>query len=803
MRKIISICLLVIAFSGNAQKVTAYFTDWKTNDDVDKIQWTKLTDIVYGFCVPTTTGTISVNNAPLLTYLISQAEPKGVKVHISCGGAGASGNFSSVAISSTNRNNFAASAVDLVNQYGLDGFDIDWEFPSSAQTWQFEQLLSSVNTALNTNDPTTELSIAVAPVNWNSDGVTLTATSHVDYIHLMAYDNGATNHSTLTFAQQSITFWSGKGVSKSKMNLGVPFYGKDEWQGGSSQAYSELSAPNVTLASQTDSYNGWGYNGQPTMKAKANKVISEGLNGIMIWELSQDRDDEYSLLNAIDEVLDAGTICEDPILGLRKNLCVSPTIVLDPNVSSGSGFNFEWTKTGSAAIIGTSSTMSISEAGSYCVEYTHTTGNCPVKTTCVEVVNAELIEVQDGSICSPGTVDFEVLTIGAIKWYDAEVNGNHVESGQSYTTPIISTDKTYWVEKPAVSDVVAREYSDLVVGPKGWSAANSDDRTNGAYRALSFNAISDYTLDYITVYTETAGSIKFTIKNSSDGVVATSTNTVVFGKNRVNVNMDIVAGTNYRFEVDGTLWIETDMSGTPEIYGTTTSGVATFNHMHSKDGWGTTTEHYIAIYDWEISSGGSCGSRTAVEATIESNCPPPVISNLSLSEGEIFNGAQDITFTTDITDADGIVETVSFEIYEVGNTSPIATLTPAKSGDTYSSSHTTTIGSYIFKVIALDNDANSTTDETNFSVSSNVGFVDNFQELGFQLYPNPSQGNFNLDMGNKSGVELNIYDAQGTLIEKINNGSGLITIGENYKTGVYIIQLNDNGILASEKIMKN
>ena len=55
-----------------------------------------------------------------------------LKIILSIGGWGAGG-FSAMAMTESGRRAFAASCLDVVEQYGLDGIDIDWEYPCSDQ----------------------------------------------------------------------------------------------------------------------------------------------------------------------------------------------------------------------------------------------------------------------------------------------------------------------------------------------------------------------------------------------------------------------------------------------------------------------------------------------------------------------------------------------------------------------------------------------------------------------------------------------------------------------------------------------
>ena len=61
--------------------------------------------------------------------LIGQAHAQGAQVYVSIGGWSLSDAFPKLAASAPGRRNFAKNCVGLVREYGLDGVDIDWEFP--------------------------------------------------------------------------------------------------------------------------------------------------------------------------------------------------------------------------------------------------------------------------------------------------------------------------------------------------------------------------------------------------------------------------------------------------------------------------------------------------------------------------------------------------------------------------------------------------------------------------------------------------------------------------------------------------
>ena len=74
-----------------------------------------------------------------------QTDPN-VKVLLAIGGytAGTAG-FETISSTSGNRQHFADNAVHFLRQYGFDGLDVDWEFPSASYKTPFTQFVQVSN----------------------------------------------------------------------------------------------------------------------------------------------------------------------------------------------------------------------------------------------------------------------------------------------------------------------------------------------------------------------------------------------------------------------------------------------------------------------------------------------------------------------------------------------------------------------------------------------------------------------------------------------------------------------------------
>jgi chitinase len=288
--------LLVLASAQRAVaqfKVIGYMPSW--TGDVNTVQYSKLTHINYAFLLPTATGGIQgIENPSKLQSLVSNAHANGVKVMISVGGwnNGDDSGFETLAGNSGYRNTFVTNMINFVNQYGLDGVDIDWEYPDGGTSANnYVTLMTQLSTEMHNRGKL----LTAAVVGTGGGSILASVFNVVDFLNLMAYDYNNYDHSTYSYAQQSMSEWRGRGLPQNKCVLGVPFYGRPSWE-----TFAALVARGADP--YADTYSGVGYNGITTIKNKTNLAFDQG-SGVMIWELSGDATGANSLLSAIHEVV--------------------------------------------------------------------------------------------------------------------------------------------------------------------------------------------------------------------------------------------------------------------------------------------------------------------------------------------------------------------------------------------------------------------------------------------------------------------------------------------------------------------
>ena len=274
--------------------ILAYATDGIV---VELIPYEQLTHINYSFLTPNADGTFNpINNSWKLMQIVEAGHKHDVNVSISVGGWGWDAQFEEMAANPETRTAFVQNLVAFLNEYQLDGADIDWEYPDAGQSSQnFLALIKELRTAM----PDKLLTTAV--VSYGDDngiGVATESFELFDFVNIMTYEGP--DHGSMEQFEKGLSYWSERGLPKEKIVMGVPFYShiKDSTAAGLSYAKLVQTVPSAAQVDELDFYGLHIYNGIPTIKAKT-MIAMQRASGIMFWALDHDTQGEFSLVNAI------------------------------------------------------------------------------------------------------------------------------------------------------------------------------------------------------------------------------------------------------------------------------------------------------------------------------------------------------------------------------------------------------------------------------------------------------------------------------------------------------------------------
>jgi hypothetical protein len=698
--------LMLIAHLSMAQyKVVGYMPSWAGTST--QIQYNKITHINYSFIRPTTTGGLTAVDQPTkLQDIVSRAHAAGVKVGMAVGGWSDLNNtdFQSTAANGNYRTAFINNLINLINQYGLDGIDIDWEYPrEGSDPDNYATMMSELATALHARGK--YLTAAVSASGYYADGVQPGVFNSVDWLNIMVYDGGdGAAHSPYSYAVSSLDYWAGRGLPANKTVLGVPFYARPGFA-----SYATLLGQGADP--YADVFNGAYYNGINTIKQKTNLTFDRSLGGIMFWELSQDVNTQFSLVTAIKEVVDLRSggnppptvSITSPASGATFNAPASITINANAsdNVSvskvdfyngstllgtdTSSPYSFTWSNVGAgtysltAKATDNQSASTTSSAVSVTVTtpavqspYGGTVRNIPGKIEAEHydlggegVAYHDLTTGNSGNAFRTDNVDLEATTdtgtgynvgwIQAGEWLEYSVNittaGTYTLSARVATT---AAGKTFHVEMNGVN------VSGTLTVPNttGWQiwqtvTATTTSLTTGQKIMRIYADQGDFNINYVdfttsgnpaptTSITSPAGGATFTAP-ASITINATATDNVSVAK------VDFYNGTT--------------------LLGTDTSSPYSFT-------WSSVAVGTYSLTTKATDNQGAVGTSAAVSVTVNNGTnSPPVTAIQYPGNGANFTAPANITITAVASDASpGNVTKVDF--YSGANLLGTATTSP-------------------------------------------------------------------------------------------------------------------------------
>ena len=306
--------LFTVSFTANAamgttstathNRVVGYYPYWNTSA-INKIDYATLTHLNLAFMTYQNGRLVQNFSDSALRTIINNCRANDVKVIIALGGGGGFDTSSQPFSTAAKRTAIINELMTFVDNYGIDGVDIDIEVTDSNIWSNFNAFISELSGRLKAENKL--LTMAVS--SWFTGSISNSTYNYFDFINLMTYDENAGTGpvASMSFVNQQISHYASKGISADRMTIGLPFYGYTKnggWSGG--KAYSEIIAdnPQNRFSDYSESFGGIYYNGEDSIRQKTE--MSKNYGGVMMWELSQDSFGQYSLMSIIREVMSEG-----------------------------------------------------------------------------------------------------------------------------------------------------------------------------------------------------------------------------------------------------------------------------------------------------------------------------------------------------------------------------------------------------------------------------------------------------------------------------------------------------------------
>ncbi len=334
----------------DAFEVIAYYHG--NGDGIERFAVEDLTQVIYGFALLEGNLLDVGPHDDVLRKLVKLKQRKpSLKVLIAFGGWGGCETCSEVFSDAGNRREFAESVLHALRDYGLDGIDLDWEFPAvpgfpghAYKAEDRENFSALVEVLRRVLGPDYEISFAAGAspdfaersVDWGK------VMPLVDRVNLMSYDfiaggSDRTGHHAALYtgpenalsADDAVQRLVDLGVPPAKIVVGAAFYAR-VWRDVRVESGSALGQPGTFHESVAyrdfAEYFGEGcetywderaaapyrycgseglfatYDDRRSVAAKTRYALERSLGGIMFWQLAQDNERD-GLLSAIDEAV--------------------------------------------------------------------------------------------------------------------------------------------------------------------------------------------------------------------------------------------------------------------------------------------------------------------------------------------------------------------------------------------------------------------------------------------------------------------------------------------------------------------
>ncbi|MBC7863319.1 MAG: VCBS repeat-containing protein [Bacteroidia bacterium] len=292
-----------------------------------------------------------------------------------------------------------------------------------------------------------------------------------------------------------------------------------------------------------------------------------------------------------------------PSIVVAVNPSETPAVTASSNVVSCPG-TVTLTSTPAASYLwstgATTQSIVVMTSGNYSVTIQGTCQAWSSTTTSVTTLAAPA--TPSGSDVGIPTPQSVVLTATgtADVWFDAPTGGVQLGTGNNYTTPVVSSDTTFYVE-----DQQTNGGSTGAVGQTFNSYSSGNGFSGGTTNAWDiFDVIAPCTLSTVKVYTDTPGNRLIELRNSAGTVLLDTLVNIPVDTSIVTLNWPLTVGTAYQLGTNtaqnqtllGTNSPRLKRSNSNVSYPYNLSGLVSVTGSNQGSGF------FYYFYDWQITT---------------------------------------------------------------------------------------------------------------------------------------------------------------------------------------------------------
>ncbi len=307
--------------------VFGFLPDWEYQSARSNLKYNYLTHIAAFDFAASSTGSISNPSYWPWTDVINAAHSNGVKIIMAITNFNKD-NIRTILTTTSVKNTFFANIKSKIETYNLDGVNIDFEGPYTADRGSLMNgFMAELTNYVHTNLPGKEVSFDGPVVNWSGWDFVGLANS-CDYIFIMGYDfygswstesgpssplSGSTYNVGNSLTNASWGYANVVASNPNKLILGIPYYGchwttqtssanstvisyvgstrfKDDY--GNAQIYgrqwhSSYQVPWYRYQQSTTWHQVW-YDDDQSLGLKYDLAVTKNLKGVGMWALNYD-----------------------------------------------------------------------------------------------------------------------------------------------------------------------------------------------------------------------------------------------------------------------------------------------------------------------------------------------------------------------------------------------------------------------------------------------------------------------------------------------------------------------------------
>ena len=367
----------------------------------------------------------------------------------------------------------------------------------------------------------------------------------------------------------------------------------------------------------------------------------------------------------------------------------------------------------------------------------------------------------DQSSCSQNSFNLTGTGSGTLQWYAGQVGGTPLATGNTFTTPVLNTSNTYYLENQI-------SQAPVTAGPPSYNFGTGGQHNNTSTQYLEFTVNTACTLVSGDVNAGSTGNRTFTLWDDSGNQLSQyPINCPATGVQTVTLNIPLTPG-NYR--LGGTqMNLYRNNSGPTYPY--------TFNNVLSITGSSAGSGYYYFLYNWAISLPPCSSIRVPVTATV----------------GSLFVSFATMGYDTScIVDAPFVLTgglPLGGTYYGQGVSAGV--FDPSIAG----------AGTHTLYYTYVDSLNCSDTVAQTFVVDNCLGINNTFGTTSVSVYPNPANTFITVELflKNSQAVEVNLYDLLGQIVftNKVNYSAGINKTNlstASLPRGIYLLQVQtENG----------